>query len=179
MKAMLAEHKVDLIPAVLPFALDPELQNLSNILFTAKDAIGVSEFVSFQARKPFIDAHRAALVDWFEDTLRILHWYRTRRINEEAAQIAGRFVKAPPERFRWVFTKTDVYRNPDMMPDLDCAAEKRRHDQGAWLRAGELRREKILRPQHGRGGGEAPEIRFGALTAKAAPKGAAKSHPKN
>src|SRR5580700_5120482 len=50
MKAMLAEHKVDLIPAVLPFALDPELQRVSNTLFTAKDAIGKSEFVSFQAR---------------------------------------------------------------------------------------------------------------------------------
>ena len=75
MKAMLAEHKVDLIPGILPFALDPQLQNIATTLFTAKDAIGVSQFISFQARKPFIDAHRAALVDWLEDTLRILHWY--------------------------------------------------------------------------------------------------------
>ncbi|MGA8612399.1 MAG: ABC transporter substrate-binding protein [Xanthobacteraceae bacterium] len=120
MKAMLAEHKVDLIAAVLPFALDPELQKLSNTLFTAKDAIGVSQFISFQARKPFIDAHRAALVDWFEDTLRILHWYQDPKNHEETAQIAGRLVKAPPERFGWVFTKTDVYRNPDMLPDLDA-----------------------------------------------------------
>ena len=120
MKAMLAEHKVDLIPAILPFALDPELQNLSNTLFTAKDAIGVSQFVSFQARKPFIDAHRAAIVDWFEDTLRILHWYQDPKNNDEIAQIAGRLVKAPPERFRWVFTKTDQYRSPEMMPDLDA-----------------------------------------------------------
>ena len=72
MKAMLSEHKVDLIPDVLPFALDPQMKaRLQRTLFTAKDAIGVSEFVSFQARKPFIDAHRAALVDWLEDTLRI------------------------------------------------------------------------------------------------------------
>jgi NitT/TauT family transport system substrate-binding protein len=120
MKAMLTEHKVDLIPAVLPFALDPELQNVANTLFTAKDAIGVSQFVSFQARKPFIDAHRAALVDWFEDTLTILHWYQDPKNNEEVAQIAGRLVKAPAERFRWVFTKTDQYRDPNMMPDLDA-----------------------------------------------------------
>jgi sulfonate transport system substrate-binding protein len=118
MKAMLAEHKVDLIPAVLPFALDPELQNLSNTLFTAKDAIGKSEFVSFQARKPFIDAHRAALVDWLEDTLRILHWYTDPKNHDEAAQIAARFVKAPPERLGWVFTKVDTYRDPNMLPDL-------------------------------------------------------------
>src|SRR5712691_7295039 len=64
MKAMLAEHKVDIIPAVVPFALDPELQNMANTLFTSKDAIGVSQFIVFDARKAFIDQHRAAIVDW-------------------------------------------------------------------------------------------------------------------
>src|SRR5271155_2774315 len=109
MKAMLAEHKVDLIPAVLPFALDPELQNMANILFTAKDAIGVTQFVMFDARKPFIDKNRAAIVDWLEDTQRILHWYLDPKNHDEAAQIAAKLVKAPPERFGWGFTKTDGY----------------------------------------------------------------------
>src|SRR6202007_1399333 len=106
MKAMLAEHKVDLIPAVLPFALDPELQNLSNTLFTAKDAIGVTQFVMFDARKPFIDKNRAAIVDWLEDTQRILHWYLDSKNHDEAVQIAARLVKAPPERFRRGFPTT-------------------------------------------------------------------------
>ena len=118
MKAMLAEHKVDLIPGILPFALDPQMQQIATTLFTAKDAIGVSEFVSFQARKPFIDANRAALVDWLEDTLRILHWYIDPKNHDEVAQIAGRLVKVPPERMGWVFTKIDAYRDPNMIPDL-------------------------------------------------------------
>jgi sulfonate transport system substrate-binding protein len=118
MKAMLAEHKVDLIPDVLPFALDPQMQKIARTLFTAKDAIGVSEFVTFQARKPFIDAHRAALVDWLEDSLRILHWYTDPKNHDETAKIAARFVKAPPERMGWVFTKTDAYHDPNMLPDL-------------------------------------------------------------
>jgi sulfonate transport system substrate-binding protein len=118
MKAMLSEHKVDLIPDILPFALDPQMQKIATTLFTAKDALGLSEFVSFQARKPFIDAHRAALVDWFEDTLRILHWYMDAKNHEAVAQIAARVVKAPPERMGWVFTKTDTYRDPNMIPDL-------------------------------------------------------------
>jgi sulfonate transport system substrate-binding protein len=118
MRAMLAEHKVDLIPDILPFALDPQMQAIARTLFTAKDAIGVSEFVSFQARKPFIDAHRAALVDWLEDTLRILHWYLDPKNHDAAVQIAARFVKAPPARMSWVFTKTDAYRDPNMLPDL-------------------------------------------------------------
>jgi sulfonate transport system substrate-binding protein len=120
MKAMLAEHKADLIPDVLPFALDPQLQKIASTLFTAKDSIGVSEFVSFQARKPFIDAHRAALVDWLEDTLRILHWYLDPKNHDAVTQIAGRFVKVPPQRMSWVFTKTDAYRDPNMMPNLDA-----------------------------------------------------------
>ena len=118
MKAMLAEHKVDLIPGILPFALDPEMQKIGTILFTAKEAIGVSEFVSFQARKPFIDKNRAAIVDRLEDTQRILHWYLDPKNHDEAVQIAARLVKAPPERFGWVFTKTDQYRDPAMLPDL-------------------------------------------------------------
>jgi sulfonate transport system substrate-binding protein len=118
MKAMLTEHKVDLIPGILPFVLDPEMQKVGTTLFTAKDAIGKSEFVSFQARKPFINAHRAALVDWLEDTLRILHWFMDPKNNAEVAQIAGNLVKAPPERMRWVFSKTDAYRDPNMLPDL-------------------------------------------------------------
>jgi NitT/TauT family transport system substrate-binding protein len=118
MKAMLAEHKVDLIPGILPFALDPEMAKIGTTLFTAKDAIGVSEFVTFQARKPFIDKNRAALVDWLEDTQRILHWYLDPKNHDEAVQIAARLVKAPPERFGWVFTKTDQYRDPAMLPNL-------------------------------------------------------------
>src|ERR1700693_248624 len=55
MKAMLAEHKVDLIPTVLPFALDPELKKIARPLFSITDAIGVSQFAMWTARKAFID----------------------------------------------------------------------------------------------------------------------------
>ncbi|HUD87846.1 MAG TPA: ABC transporter substrate-binding protein [Xanthobacteraceae bacterium] len=120
MKAMLTEHKVDLVPAVLPFALDPQLQDVATTLFTAKDAIGVSQFVVFDARQAFIEQHRAALVDWLEDTQRILHWFMDPANHDEVAQIAGRLAKAPPERMGWVFSKTDAYRDPNMMPNLDA-----------------------------------------------------------
>lgn len=72
MKAMLAEHKVDLIPAVLPFSYDPELQKIARDLFVQRDAIGVTDMVLWQARKPFIDKNRAAVVDFMEDSLRIV-----------------------------------------------------------------------------------------------------------
>ncbi|MFZ3358736.1 MAG: ABC transporter substrate-binding protein [Xanthobacteraceae bacterium] len=120
MKAMLAEKKVDLIPAVLPFSLDPELKKISRTLFTSADAIGVSQFVMWSARKPFIDAHRAALVDFLEDTMRIEHWYLDPKNRDAVAAIASQLTKQPPERFGWLFTKQDYYRSPTMMPNLDA-----------------------------------------------------------
>jgi len=120
MKAMLAEKKVDLIPTVLPFALDPELKKIARPLFTVHDAMGVSQFIVWTARKPFIDAHRAALVDFLEDSMRIERWFLDPKNHDAAAQIASQITKQPPERFGWLFTKSDYYRNPGMMPNLDA-----------------------------------------------------------
>jgi NitT/TauT family transport system substrate-binding protein len=107
-----------MIPAVLPFVLDPELKKIAVKLFDMRDAIGVSQFVMWSARKPFIDAHRAALVDFLEDTLRITHWYLDPKNHDGAAEIASQLTKQPADRFGWIYTKNDYYRDPYMMPDL-------------------------------------------------------------
>jgi NitT/TauT family transport system substrate-binding protein len=118
MRAMLAEKKVDLIPAVLPFSLDPELKKVARPLFSQRDAIGVTDMIVWTARKPFIDKNRAAMVDFMEDTIRIVRWYLDPANQKEAAEIAARVTKQPVDRFGWLFTKADYYRNPDMVPDL-------------------------------------------------------------
>jgi sulfonate transport system substrate-binding protein len=118
MRAMLAEHKVDLIPAVLPFSYDPELRNTARDLFVQKDAIGVTDMIVWTMRKPFIDKNRAALVDFFEDTLRITRWYLDPTNHDAVLQIAGRLTRRPPQSFDWLFTKRDTYRDPDMLPNL-------------------------------------------------------------
>jgi sulfonate transport system substrate-binding protein len=120
MKSMLMEKKVDLIPGVLPFMLDPELKKNARVLFDMKAAIGRSQFVMWSARKPLIDAHRAVLVDFLEDSLRILHWYLDPKNHDAAAEIASQLTKQPPERFGWIFSKNDYYRDPNLMPDLDA-----------------------------------------------------------
>jgi sulfonate transport system substrate-binding protein len=120
MKAMLKEKKADLIPTVPPFAFDPELKTLARVLFTSKDAIGVSQFIVWAARKSFIDKNRAAMVDFMEDMLRIERWFMDPKNHNEVMQIASKITKAPPERFGWLFTKTDYYRNPNMLPNLDA-----------------------------------------------------------
>ena len=120
MKAMLIEKKVDLITGVLPFMLDPELKKVATPLFDMRDAIGPSQFVMWSARKPFIDARRAVLVDFLEDTLRIERWYLDPKNHDDVAQIASQLTKQPPERFGWLFTKKDYYRDPNALPNLDA-----------------------------------------------------------
>jgi sulfonate transport system substrate-binding protein len=118
MRSMLAEHKVDLIPAVLPFSYNPELQKIARDLFVQKDGIGVADMVVWAARKPFIDAHRAALVDFLEDTLRITRWYEDPANHQAAMDILGALVKQPPAIFDWAFTKRDAYHDPNLLPNL-------------------------------------------------------------
>jgi NitT/TauT family transport system substrate-binding protein len=118
MRAMLAEKKVDLIAAVIPFVFDPELKKIARPLFTSRAAIGVSEFTMWTARKSFIDAHRAVLVDFMEDSLRIVRWYLDPKNHDAATQIAARMTKQPASRFGWLYTKQDFYRNPNMVPNL-------------------------------------------------------------
>jgi sulfonate transport system substrate-binding protein len=120
MPAMLLEKKADLVPAVLPFALNPKLKEEGNILFEQKEALGVTQMISWNARKAFIDKNRAAMVDFMEDMLRITRWYSDPKNHDEVAQIASRITKAPADRFGWVFTKQDTYRDPDLIPNLEA-----------------------------------------------------------
>ena len=120
MRAMIAEKKVDLVPGVLPFSLDPELRKIATPLFRQSDAIGVTQMIVWAARKSFTDKNHAAMVDFMEDTLRIVRWYLDPANQKEAAEIAARITKQPLERFGWLFTKADYYRDPNMLPDLDA-----------------------------------------------------------
>ncbi len=120
MPAMLLEKKADLIPAVLPFALNPKLRAGAKVLFEQREALGVTQMIVWTARKSFIDKHRAAMVDFMEDMLIITRWYLDPKNHAEVAKIASKITKAPPERFGWLFTKNDTYRNPDLIPNLEA-----------------------------------------------------------
>jgi NitT/TauT family transport system substrate-binding protein len=120
MRAMLAEKKVDMIPGVLPFSLDPELRKIARPVFKQSDAIGETEMIVWAVRKPFLDKNRAAMVDFMEDTLRIVRWFLDPANQKAAAQIASKVTKQPAERFGWLFTQRDYYRDPNMLPNLEA-----------------------------------------------------------
>jgi NitT/TauT family transport system substrate-binding protein len=50
--------------------------------------------------------------------IRIERWYLDPKNHDEVAKIASSFLKVPPERFGWLFTQQDYYRDPDAKPDL-------------------------------------------------------------
>ena len=120
MRAMLAEKKVDMIPGVLPFSLDPELRKIARPVFSQREAIGETEMIIWAVRKPFLEKNRAAMVDFMEDTLRIVRWYLDPANQKAAAEIASRVTKQPAERFGWLFTQKDYYRDPNMVPNLEA-----------------------------------------------------------
>ncbi len=120
MRAILAEKKADLISAVPPFSLDPNLRSMAHTLFTQKDAFGITQLTMWTARTGFIAKNRAALVDFLEDVVRALRWYSDPKNHEAAVAIVARLNKAPPERMEWAFTSRDQYHDPNGMPNLSA-----------------------------------------------------------
>jgi NitT/TauT family transport system substrate-binding protein len=118
MAAMLKEKKADLVSGVPPFSFNPVFKTDAKVLMDQTAGIGRSQFAFWTMRKPFIDKNRAALVDFFEDVIRIERWYLDPKNHAEVAKIASGFLKVPPERFGWLFTQQDYYRDPDAKPDL-------------------------------------------------------------
>ena len=120
MASMLAEKKVDLVPGVLPFSLNPALRDPSNVLFTQKEGVGRTQMIIWTARKSFLDKNRAAMVDFMEDVLRIERWYLDPKNHADVVAIGAKLLKVPPERLDWLFTKRDYYRDPNGKPDLEA-----------------------------------------------------------
>jgi ABC-type nitrate/sulfonate/bicarbonate transport system substrate-binding protein len=118
MAAMLSEKKADLVTAVMPFAASPELNQIGVPLYDQTEGMGPTQFLIWAARQSWVDKNRAALVDYMEDMMRIERWYLDPKSHDEVAKIVGDMVKVPPERFGWLFTNKDYYRDPSMLPDL-------------------------------------------------------------
>ena len=118
MASILKEKKADLVSAAPPFSFNPIFKTDGKVLMDQTAGIGRSQFAFWTMRKPFIDKNRAALVDFFEDVIRIERWYLDPKNHAEVAKIASGFLKIPPERFDWLFTQQDYYRDPGAKPDL-------------------------------------------------------------
>ena len=118
MKAALSERKAALIAPLPPFTRDPELKAISRILFTQRDALGVAQTIILVARAGFLQANRAAMVDFLEDQLAFLRWLTDPANHKDAVELAAGFNKQAPERLDWAFTHDDSYRDPKGLPNV-------------------------------------------------------------
>ena len=120
MAAMLLSGKADLVIGAEPFVDTPAMKQNAHALFTARDALGPSQMTVMASRKGYLDKNRAQLVDFFADMMAAYRWFRDPANRTEAIAIVARVTKQPPETFAsWIFTDEDVYRDPDLRPDLD------------------------------------------------------------
>jgi sulfonate transport system substrate-binding protein len=120
MKSMLLQHKADLVALIPPYTEDPALKEGSTTLFTQKDAMGPIQLLVWAGRADFIAAHRAAMVDFMEDSLRVTRYFTDPAHHEEVIDIVAKALKQPREQVDFLFTANDSYRNPEGLPDLDA-----------------------------------------------------------
>ena len=117
MPAMLMSGKVDMVPILPQFAaqIDPAK---TRRLFTQRDAVGRVQTVSLVARADWIKENRPALVDFFEDYIRALHWFLDPANHEAAIGIITSVTKLPRASVDYALTSEDYYRDPDGVPDI-------------------------------------------------------------
>jgi sulfonate transport system substrate-binding protein len=119
MVTTLQQKKVDMIEIGTPYSITASKDGAAKHLFDVGEAMGPTQLTLWAARAPFIAAHRAALVDFFEDVQTMLHWYLDPAHRDEGIHIVAQFTKQPETDFRdWLFTKNDYYRDPDARPNL-------------------------------------------------------------
>src|SRR5579864_1752988 len=120
MLATLQDKKIALGPVAQPFIGIASRQGGFRTLFTIRDAMGgETQMTLMAARAPFIAAHRAALVDFFEDFQSATRWFTDPANRAEAIGILSDFTKQPREALAdWLFTSADSFHDPEARPNL-------------------------------------------------------------
>jgi sulfonate transport system substrate-binding protein len=124
MFAMIEDGKVDLIAGLPQYLHEIDATGRYRTLYTAGDARGPAQTVLWAMRADFIAAHRAALVDFFEDHIRAVRWFLDPRNREAALAVAMEATKQKRDELEYAFTKEDFYRDPDCMPDMGAAQKE-------------------------------------------------------
>ena len=142
MPAMLLEKKADLIPAVLPFSFNPKLREDGKVLFNQTEALGVTQMIILVARKPFIDKNRAAMVDFMEDLVRVVHWYLDPKNHDEVAQDRIEVHQGAARALRLAVHQAGHLSRSRPAAEPRRASAQRRHHARARLREEENRRHE-------------------------------------
>lgn len=117
MPAMLTERKVDLC-SLLPQFENYVTDGKFRVLFRAADGEGRIQAELWAMRASVIKAHRAALVDFFEDHIRAARWLLDPRHHAEVVKLVADVTKGTTKEFDFAYTHDDSYHSPDLRPDV-------------------------------------------------------------
>lgn len=142
--AMLEEGKVDMIELLPQFAHNLMATGKYRVLFTAAQVMGVEETILWAMRSDFIAAHRPAIIDFFTDYMRAVHWFLNPKNRKEALAILSKVTHQPEKNLQFAFTKHDFYHDPYLVPDI--AAVQRAIDVDAKI--GVLKKSIVVSPKY-------------------------------
>jgi len=107
----LRSRRADLGFLVLPLDMIAEREGFKR-LFTMRDALGPAQTVVVGALAEFVAKNRAALVDYYEDDLRMRRWLYDPKNRTEMLEIVSKVTKRSAADLAWSFTKDDNHRDP-------------------------------------------------------------------
>jgi sulfonate transport system substrate-binding protein len=115
----LKADKIDVGVLIPPFNLEGGADPSLKPIFSIGDVFGALETSMWVSRADFIKAHRAALVDFLEDNIRMRRWMTDPETRDDAIKELSAISKIPAERFQsWVYTRNDYYYDPNAMVDV-------------------------------------------------------------
>jgi NitT/TauT family transport system substrate-binding protein len=117
--AALRAGTIDAAVLVPPFNLDAEADPSLKPLFSLGDAFGPLETSVWAGKADFIAKHRAALVDFLEDNMRMRRWMLDPATRPDAIRLLSDVSKVPSEKYDgWVYSKKDYYYDPEARVDV-------------------------------------------------------------
>ncbi len=119
MNSMLLQKKADLISSTEPWYDDAELQKNATTLFTQREATGTTQLLVWASRAGYIKEHRAAMVDFLEDSLRFTQWALDPKNHKEFVAMVSKAMKIAPETLDfYIYTEKDLYKDPHGLPNM-------------------------------------------------------------
>ena len=117
--AALKAGKIDVAVLVPPFNLPAEADPSLKPMFSVGDAFGPVETLMWMAKADFIAAHRAVLVDFLEDNIRMRRWMLDPKTRPDAVRQLAEISKIPADKLEsWVYTNKDYYYPPHAAIDV-------------------------------------------------------------
>ncbi len=111
--------RIDAGILVPPFNVMVENDKTLKPLFSVHDAMGPVETVFWMAKADYVAEHRAILVDFLEDNIRMRRWMFDPKTRDVAIKMLSDFTKIPVSDYSsWIFTHKDYYYPPDALTDV-------------------------------------------------------------